>query len=351
MHDSAVDERLVDAVISLFGDHKDGTRPVHTLGIGVDAFFEPSDIAPTYCKAEHFQRRVRALVRFSNGLGSPVRHDGWSDVRGMATRFYLTDEKLTGTPDEKATDLIAMTLPEFYTPTVDDFFKFAEAARPQPARKESALCKLIDLLKLKAPSTDPEPGRKETQEPGALEYANHNRFSQLAVLNTGTIGAPESYARAAYHAVHTFIVTAKDGVRRPVRFYWQPVAGVRNTKAESPPVDDYLCKELRERLKLWPARFMLMMKIGEAGDALNDPTRPWPPKRIRVAMGTLTLKGIPERQDLYNELIAFNPCRLLPGIEVSDDPVLRARKGAYEASRKRRGGLSCPFHDGAADGK
>ena len=141
MHDSAVDERLVDAVISLFGDHKKGTRPVHTLGIGVDGYFEPSDIAPTYCKAEHFQgRRIEALVRFSNGLGSPDRHDGWSDVRGMATRFYLTDkEKVTG-DDVRATDLIAMTLPEFYTPTVDDFFKFAEAARPQPATGQGRAC-------------------------------------------------------------------------------------------------------------------------------------------------------------------------------------------------------------------
>src|SRR5215468_11263702 len=97
MDSSSVDERLVDAVISLFGDHKPGTRPVHTLGIGVDGYFEPSDIARNYCKAEHFQgRRIDTLVRFSNGLGSPVRHDGWSDVRGMATRFYLTDKQVTG---------------------------------------------------------------------------------------------------------------------------------------------------------------------------------------------------------------------------------------------------------------
>ena len=49
-----------------------------------------------------------------------------------------------------------------------------------------------------------------------------------------SIGAPESYARASYHAVHTFMVTAPDGVRRPVRFSWQPVAGVRNTEPNEP---------------------------------------------------------------------------------------------------------------------
>ncbi|KAK0359022.1 hypothetical protein LTR94_032939, partial [Friedmanniomyces endolithicus] len=130
-----------------------------------------------------------------------------------------------------------------------------------------------------------------------------------------------------------------------------PVAGVRNTDRTAVPVDDYLRQELKERLALWPARFMLMMKIGEAGDALDDPTKPWPPKRVRVAMGTLTLSGISDNQDRDNENIAFNPCRLLPGVEASPDPILNARRGAYEASRKRRNGLSCPFHDGAADGK
>ena len=87
--------------------------------------------------------------------------------------------------------------------------------------------------------------------------------------------------------------TAPDGVRRPVRFSWQPVAGVRNIDPEDVSRDEYLFKELEDRLKRWPARFMLMMTIGEEGDALDDPTKPWPGTRVRVAMGTLTLTGSP----------------------------------------------------------
>ena len=86
---------------------------------------------------------------------------------------------------------------------------------------------------------------------------------------------------------------------------------------------------------------MLMMTIGEAGDALDDPTKPWPSTRIRIAMGTLTLTEVPKDQEAAGERISFNPCRLAPGIEVSGDPILEARLGAYEVSREMRGG--CPL--------
>jgi catalase len=340
MDDSSVAKRLVDAVISDFPDHKQGTRPVHTIGIGVDGYFEASDVARAYCTAEHFQgQRVKASVRFSNGSGSPVQHDGWNDVRGLATRFHLKDGA--------ATDLIAMTLGEFFSRTVDEFFDFTKAARQTPVKRESPWRKILDMLKLTPPVFDPYPGQTSSGDAGTLGYANQHAFAQLGVFQAGMIGAPESYARATYHAVHTFVATDPDGIRRHVRFSWQPVAGVRTYYRDVPlQPDQYLQKELRERLEQWPARFMLMMTVAENGDAIDDPTVPWPAKRLRIVMGTLTLVKIAEDQAAAAEHISFNPCRLTPGIEASDDPILHARRDAYEESRTRRGGTPCPFHGG-----
>ena len=294
-----------------------------------------SDVARTYCIAEHFNGQpVGVSVRFSNGLGGLEQHDGWSDVRGMATRFHL--------PDGTGSDLIATTLGEFFVRNVDDFFEFTKVAKREPVSKATlAGGRFADLLQLKVPPRNPYPNETENVDAGALRYANRHRFAQLGIFQVGLIGAPESYARASYHAVHTFWVTAPDGVRRPVRFSWQPVAGVRNTDPKAVPHDKYLFEELEDRLQRWPARFMLMMTIGEAGDALDDPTKPWPGTRIRVAMGTLTLTEVPEDQEAAGERISFNPCRLAPGIEASNDPILEARLGAYEVSREMRGG--CPF--------
>lgn len=337
MDNSTVAKRLVDAVISDFPDHAHGTRPVHTVGVGVDGYFVASDVARTYCIAEHFQgQRIPASVRFSNGSGSPVQHDGWSDVRGMATRFHLLGNA--------ATDLIAMTLGEFFAPTVEAFFAFTKDAQPKPVHRESPWRKILNMLQLKPPLPDPMPGQSVSGDAGTLSYANRHRFAQLGVFQAGVIGAPVSYARATYHAVHTFVVTAPDGVRRHVRFSWQPVAGVRTTDPTAAPVDSYLRQELEDRLRQWPARFMLMMTIGEAGDAFDDPTKPWPAKRVRVAMGTLALTNVAEDQAAACEHISFNPCRLLPGIEASGDPILQARRDAYEVSRELRGGVQCPFN-------
>jgi catalase len=219
-------------------------------------------------------------------------------------------------------------------------------------QKESPWRKLWDMLHLKVPPPDPYPGQKLSGAAGTLGYANKNRFAQLGVFQAGTIGAPVSYCRATYHAVHTFVVTGADGIRRNVRFSWQPVAGVRNTDPDVDPLrDKYLRDELEARLKAWPARFMLMMTIGEAGDAIDDPTQPWPAKRLRVVMGTLTLIKVADDQAAAAEHISFNPCRLVPGIEASGDPILHARRDAYEESRIRRGGIACPFSGSAANGK
>ena len=334
MVDASVAKQLVEAIIDNLPAPVHGKRPVHTIGIGVKGEFVASDVARTYCIAEHFKGQpVPVSMRFSNGMGGLEQHDGWSDVRGMAARFHL--------PDGTASDLIATTLGEFFVRDVADFFEFAKVAKLEPYRRRHWLLKIADFLQLKVPPRNPYPNETQSVDAGALRYADRHRFSQLGIFQVGLIGAPESYVRASYHAVHTFWVTGPDGARRPVRFSWQPVAGVRNIGAEDVSRDKYLFKEIEDRLKRWPAQFMLMMTIGEEGDALDDPTKPWPSTRIRIAMGTLTLTEVPEDQEAAGERISFNPCRLAPGIEASNDPILEARRSAYEVSRELRGG--CPF--------
>lgn len=339
MDEPSIAKQLVDAIIADFPNHDPGTRPIHTIGISAVGHFEPSNVAPDYCTAEHFNRKqLPVTVRFSNGAGSRTERDGWSDVRGMATRFHLENDR--------ATDLIMMTLGEFFVRTVEDFLEFTKASLETPAEYESAWSKIKDMLQLKPPLPNPYPDQYRTNVPGSLKYANHHRSAQLAVFGAGMIGAPVSYCRATYNAVHTFVVTGPDGRRRNVRFQWQPVAGVKVTDPTAPPVDKYLHQELRDRLAKWPSKFLLLMTVGEEGDDLADPTRRWPMKRKRIVMGTLTLTDVAEDQDAECEKISFNPCRLVPGIELSDDPILAARKDAYEYSRELRGGTACPFNRG-----
>lgn len=341
MSDDDIAAKLVDALAR--PDGSPALRPVHAIGNGASGVFLASPVAGDFCIAEHFQvgpAPIPVTVRFSNGSGSATRRDGWSDVRGMATRFHLTDGS--------ATDLVAMTLREFFAPDAETFLAFAIAAKPQPCKRESPWRKILDYLQLKLPTRDPYPGETIRPDEGAISYADRNRSAQLAVFEAAAIGAPVSYARAEYHAVHTFIVTGRDGTRRWVRFNWQPTVGVLNTDPRVLPIDVYLERELHDRLDRQPAIFTLMMVLGEIGDDFNNSTRPWPPHRRRIQMGTLTLDR--NLDDDVCERLNFNPWLLTNGIEASDDPVLRVRREAYQISGKRRGATPCPFAGSQANG-
>lgn len=317
-------------------------RPVHTWGITAVGKFTPSAVAADYCRAAHFAdpgTPVDVTVRFSNGSGSKFQHDGWSDVRGMATRFHITPEI--------ATDLIAMTLAEFFSDTPEEFARFAEAAAPVDYHGEPLWAKIVDLFHLVPPARDPYPEETISPDPGAIAYAAANPVAHPGVFDAAGIGAPVSYARAAYHAVHTFVVTNARNTQRWVRFSWQPILGVLTTDPKTVPVDNYLADELRERLKtLGNPRFSLMMTIGETGDAFDNPARPWPPHRVRIQMGVMELTGVPEDQETFCEKLSFNPGLLTDGIEMSNDPVLSMRKEVYIKSSEMRHATPCPFSGG-----
>lgn len=349
MRDPAIDdpkiyEKLVDSLWRPDGPPKEARmRPVHTHGTGAYGYFMPSEVARKYCIAEHFKdplKRTKVTVRFSNGSGAAIRHDDWSDLRGMATRFHIDD---SDPENEIAADLLTVNLQTFFTPTVKEFLGFAAAAFPRDYLRESPWVKFKQLLQLQLPRPNPRTGEKLSPYAGALEYADAHDVAKLPVYQDSTVGAPASFARQAYHAIHTFIVTGEDGVRRWVRFSWMPTVGVLNAVPTEPPTNDFLLKELTERLAAGPSKWTLMMFLAEGGDDFNSSAQAWSTHRRRIFMGTLTLDRMPEDQQTEIEELSYNPCRVVDGIALSDDEILHARRYVYEVSRKRRGVSACPF--------
>lgn len=376
---TAADREIAEEILEALRhpEASDKMRRVHACGVGAEGFFVASPVAASYCEAEHFVlleedgnkkssgagddaaaparpevRQTPVTIRFSNGSGSAIRHDGWSDVRGMAVRFHLKEGK--------ETDLIAMTLRCLFAPTADTFLAFSQAGKPVECHRAPWWRKLWDLLRLIPPMPDPYPGERYRGNEGAFAFASEkgHDFCRTALSLAATIGAPESYLRAAYHAVHTFVAVAPDGTRRHVRFDWQPIEGVLNRPPDAPIVDDYLGEALAERVPQKPgARFSLMMTLGETGDDFNDCSRPWPPHRVRIEMGTLTLTHALVSKDERErvERMRFNPWRLTKGIEPSGDPLLRTRRDAYDIGSEWRlaaradgaqPGPACPFSGG-----
>ncbi|MDQ1568038.1 MAG: catalase [Actinomycetota bacterium] len=327
--------RLVDAVLRDFPGHVEGTRPAHSKGIGVRGYFQPTEVAGDYCSAEHFRSRVPVTVRFSNSTGLMSVPDGAPDVRGMAVKFHLSGGA--------ETDLIAITVPVFPAGSVEDSLSFLAAAVPAPVRPVSPLRRLIRDLTLRLPLPTPAEGETTSSAMGVFRFGVSHPQAEAGVLALFGAITPTSYARAAYHAIHAFRITAADGTVRSVRFHWEPVAGVRPVAEEDRPLaDDYLQGEIDERLTGGPIEFVLRIQVAEIGDDTSDPTKPWPWRRRLVDMGRLCLSALVEDQIADCERLSFNPTRLVDGIAASDDEVLAARGRAYQASWERRVGSGCP---------
>ncbi len=198
------------------------------------------------------------------------------------------------------------------------------------------------MLKLEKPPAAPAHGVHTSGTAGLYDFAHRHPQARGAIAAVGGIVTPTSYVRASYHAVHAFVVrNAADEVRY-VRFTWEPVAGVEPRtpvqEATDPRPDSTLHDELSDRLRAFPQQMTLRMQIAEAGDVTSDATTGWPDARRRVTMGVLTLTHVlPDQAGA--EQLGYNPTTLVDGVELSDDPLLEARRVAYEwshADRNRR---------------
>jgi catalase len=304
----SVPEQIVDAIHDINGRHE-GTRAVHAKGVVCTGTFTAAPEAASLTKAPHMQGNpVPATVRFSNGGGDPGTKDSAKDGRGLAVKLYLEDGSRT--------DLVAITLPQFFVRTAEDFLEFTRARKPDPERGEPDLAKMGAFLEAH-PEALP-----------AIQYA----LSQPA---------PASYAQLEYHGIHAFKWIGSDGEERWVRFSFRPLAGVAGISdedaAERSP--DYLQDEIRERLVNAPVEFEMEVSIAEDGDDPDDPTAPWPEDRERVVVGALRVEDLDHERERDGDVLVFDPTRVTDGIELSGDQILRVRPDAYAVSVERRSGV------------
>src|SRR5439155_23744953 len=99
---------------------------------------------------------------------------------------------------------------------------------------------------------------------------------------------------------------------------------------------DYLREELAERLGEGPVAFELLLQVAAEEDPLEDPTSPWPDDRDLVLGGRLEITELVDDPEGAGHIDVFDPTRVVDGIELSDDPVLHARRAAYSVSAYKR---------------
>ncbi len=292
----------IEAANAVFGRHP-GYRALHAKGTLLNGTFTATTEAAGLTRAVHMQGEpIPVTARVSNGGGDPDVPDYKPDVRGLAVKLYL--------PDESRTDIVAQTVPRFPVPTPEAFVELLHAQVPGPSmawRMPAFFAK--------------HPGSLATL-PGAIK----------------AVRPLESYAAARYYALHAYRFLDAAGGSRYVRYTLVPEAGDRRIGPRDAKQRgrDYLQDDIRARVGRGPIRFTLELTLAEPGDPVDDPSAAWPADRRRVSAGTLELTGLDTERETHGDVLVFDPTRVIDGIELSDDPVLRYRSAAYSESVARR---------------
>lgn len=298
-------EELVNAFEAVLGPIRTH-RPSHAKGICAAGHFVATpegtrlSVAPTFSG-----QRVATLIRFGVGVGNPQGADTTRTTRGLAIRFE--------TPAGEVWEQANISVPIFGSPTPDIFVQNLLVRRPDPAT-----------------------GQPNAERIAAFVAANPAVTHQgrwLAANNP-----PASWATTPYWGVNTFRFQGQDGQVRPARWVFEPRAGtLRLTEEQMRSLPgDFLADELRRRVAAGPVEFDMVLQFPGAGDDLNNPTVAWPEDRPRAVVGRLTVTEVAPGPGGPCDQMSFMILDQAPGVDLSDDPTLQARAGAYAVSLSRR---------------
>lgn len=288
---------------------KPGFRRAHSRGFAFRGSFKASPEAAGLTTAEHMQGdRIEAIVRLSNGGVDPYAPDrvstGRGAVMGLAIRFEL--------PSGRRAEWVSISIARFPPRNPEDFIEFVSAARPGPL-----------------------PGLPNPLRLGTFLALHRTALGGVAAIVSAP--APDSFATAQYHGLNAYYAIDADGNRRAFRYRWDPVAERRPLSGEDdrilPP--QYLISEMKQRLERKPVVWSLVFQMAGPKDPVDDMTKVWPDDRPEVQIGQLAIERVHEDQDEVDESV-FDPINVPPGIEISEDPILRFRSDVYRESKARR---------------
>ena len=291
-------ERAIDRLQAAF-DPPDGYRTLHAKGGFYTGTFTAAPETAALCRALHLSgATVPVTVRWSNAGGDPRVSDEEPDIRGMAVSFHL--------PDGTVTDLLGQTSPRFPVRTPEDFVSMTVASR----RPHTFLLWLA-------------------RHPSALPAV-------LAGMRAKAVGRPTSYAEIPYYPLHAYRWLDAEGNGVWVRYTFAPFGEPRDHRPEgtfSGP--DRLQQEIGARLAAGAVCYQVRVQVAGEGDDPHDVMSVWTGARDLVA-GHLEITGSTPDPETRGCAVVFDPTRVVEGIELSDDPILRYRPEAYKESVSRR---------------
>ncbi|MBH5333483.1 catalase [Streptomyces pactum] len=302
--------------ITHFDHERIPERVVHARGAAAHGVFESYGTATKITKAAFLAEGVSTpvFVRFSTVLGSRGSADTVRDTRGFATKFYTA---------EGTFDLVGNNIPVFFIQDAIKFPDIIHAGKPHPDREipqaQSAHDTFWDFVTL------------------------HTEATHHTLWNMSDRGIPRSYRMMEGFGVHTFRLVNAEGATTLVKFHWKPKLGVHSMVWEEAQIvggvdPDFHRRDLADAIEAgahpqWELGVQTFPDTPEQtfeGIDLLDPTNIVPEEIAPVQpIGLLTLNANPSNFFAETEQVAFHPGHLVPGIDVTDDPLLAGRLFSY----------------------
>ena len=302
--------------ITHFDHERIPERVVHARGAAAHGVFVANGAAEGVTRAGFLAKGTETpvFVRFSTVLGSRGSADTVRDTRGFSTKFYT---------DEGNYDLVANNIPVFF---IQDAIKFPDvihAGKPHPDREipqaQSAHDTFWDFVSL------------------------HTEAQHHTMWNMSDRGIPRSYRTMEGFGVHTFRLVNAAGETTLVKFHWKPRQGVHSLVWEEAQIingmdPDFHRRDLADSIEAgafpqWDLGIQVFPDTEDEmfeGIDLLDPTKLVPEELAPVQIiGTMTLNANVTNFFAETEQVAFHPGHLVPGIDVTNDPLLQGRLFSY----------------------
>ncbi|MGV9012740.1 MAG: catalase [Flavobacteriales bacterium] len=345
---SLLEDHILRDKITHFDHERIPERVVHARGSGAHGYFQVYEPLAKWTKAGFLNepaRRTPVFVRFSTVAGFRGSTDLPRDVRGFAVKFYT---------EEGIYDLVGNNMPVFF---IQDAIKFPD---------------LVHSVKPEAHNEMPQAASAHETFWDFISLMPESMHTIMWLMSDRAI--PRSLRMMEGFGVHTFRFINEGGESCFVKFHWKPLLGVHSvawdeaTKISGKDPDFH-------RRDLWEAiengdfpEWELGVQIVAAKDEhkfpfdLLDPTKLIPEELVPVQrVGKMTLNRNPVNFFAETEQVAFHPGHLVPGIDLSNDPLLQGRLFSYiDTQLTRLGGPNfnelpinrplAPVHNNQRDG-
>ncbi len=317
--------------ITSFDHERIPERVVHARGSGAFGFFECTKDMSKYTTAGFLNevgKKTPVLVRFSTVAGSRGSTDTARDVRGFAAKFYT---------EEGNYDLVGNNMPVFFIQDAMKFPDLIHAVKPEQHNEipqaSSAHDTFWDFISLMPEST-------------------HMMFWTMSDR-----AIPRSLRMMEGFGVHTFRFVNQKGEGTFIKFHWKPKLGIHGLVWEEAQLisgmdPDFHRRDLYEAIDSgsFPEWELGVQLIPEADEHkfpfdLLDATKLVPEDMVPVTIiGRMVLNRNPDNFFSEIEQAVFHPGHLVPGIDLSNDPLLAGRLFSYtDTQLTRLGGPN--FHE------